>query len=134
MVPARHRWHRLGMLARPLALAAAVAVLAAAPAAASDEVRVSGTCGPGASSSLRLKPRGGSIELRFEARHGRGSPRWRVVVVQERRVVWRARPRAHDGRVRVRRSLIDLAGVDRVVVTASGPRGLRCVASATLPG
>lgn len=124
------------MLARlfALALALALAVLTAAPAAASDEVRAKGSCGGGASSSLRLKPEGGAIELRFEARHGRGSPGWRVVLVQERRIVWRGRPRAHDGRVRVRRTLADLAGVDRVVVTASGPRGLRCVAAATLPG
>ncbi len=122
------------MLARPLATALAAAVLAAAPAAASDEVRVPGSCGGGATSSLRVKARDGELELRFEARRGRGSPRWRVVVVQERRVVWRGRPRAHDGRVRVRRTLPDLSGVDRITVTASGPRGLRCVAEATLPG
>jgi hypothetical protein len=122
------------MLARPFALALAAAALTAAPAVASDDVRTTGSCGGGATASLRLKPDGGEIELRFEARHGRGSPRWRVVVVQERRVVWRGSPRAHDGRVRVRRSLEDLAGVDRITVTASGPRGLRCVAAATLPG
>jgi hypothetical protein len=113
----------------------AVLLLMPATAGASGgEVRVSGTCGSGASSSLRLKPRDGAIELRFEARHGRGSPRWRVVIVQERRVVWRGRPRAHDGRVRVRRDLVDLSGVDGIRVTASGPGGLRCVAAATLHG
>jgi hypothetical protein len=122
------------MLARPLALALAAAALAAPTAAASDEVRETGSCGGGATSSLRLKPDHGGIELRFEARHDRGSPRWRVVVVQERRVVWRGRPRAHDGRVRVRRTLTDLPGVDRVTVTASGPGGLRCTVAATLPG
>jgi hypothetical protein len=118
-------------------LALAVAALVLAPASAhagGDGIRTSGTCGGGASSSLRLEPDDGEIELRFEARYGRGSPRWRVVVVQERRVVWRGRPRAHHGRVRVRRALTDLPGVDDIRVTATGPDGLSCVAAATLAG
>jgi hypothetical protein len=115
-------------------VAAAGCLTAPARALADDGVRVPGSCGAGATASLRLDDKGQQIELRFEARHGRGTARWRVVIVQERRVVWRGSPRAHDGRIRVRRRLTDLAGVDRVRVLASGPRGLRCVADATLAG
>jgi hypothetical protein len=125
-------------MTRPLPLLAAVAaagcLLAPARALASDEVRVSGSCGAGATSSMRLKDEGNRIEARFEARSGRSAARWRVVVVQERRVVWRGSPRARTGRIRVRRELTDLAGVDRVRVIASGPSGLRCVADAVLAG
>lgn len=118
-----------------LAVTAAWSALAPGVAlAGGDEVRAAGSCGAGATSSLRLDPGGGRIELRFEARAGRGAPRWRIVVVQERRVVWRGRVRAHDGRVRVRRSLADLPGVDGIRVTASGPGGIRCVAVGTLRG
>jgi hypothetical protein len=115
-------------------VAAAGCLTAPARALGDDGVRVSGSCSAGATASLRLDDKGRQIELRFEARHGRGGARWRVVIVQERRVVWRGSPRAHDGRIRVRRRLTDLAGVDRVRVLASGPRGLRCVAEATLAG
>jgi hypothetical protein len=118
----------LGLVAAWAALAPGVAL------ASGDDVRAAGSCGAGATSSVRLDPGGGRIDLRFEARMGRGSPRWRVVVVQERRIVWRGRVRAHDGRVRVRRSLADLPGVDGIRVTASGPGGVRCVAAATLRG
>jgi hypothetical protein len=126
-------------MVRPLPLLTAVAavgcLLAPAGALASDDdVRVSGSCGAGATSSMRLKDEGNRIELRFEARSGRSVARWRVAVVQERRVVWRGSPRARNGRIRVRRELIDLSGVDRVRVIASGPRGLRCVAEAALAG
>jgi hypothetical protein len=121
----------------PPALLLTMAALAVAPAtgyASDDEVRTAGTCGAGAASSMRLRADDGEIELRFEARHGRPFARWRIVVVQERRVVWRGRARARSGRVRVRRRLTDLQGVDRITVTASGPGGLRCVASGALPG
>src|SRR3954470_11494069 len=44
------------------------------------EVRVAGSCGRGATSSLKLKARDGGIEAEFEV-HGR-TGLWRVVLVQ----------------------------------------------------
>src|SRR5918911_4393701 len=51
------------------------------------EVRVAGSCGRGATSSLKLKARDGAIEAEFEV-HGRSGSLWRVVFVQEGRVAW----------------------------------------------
>jgi hypothetical protein len=55
------------------------------------------------------------------------------VVVQEGRVAWRGTPRiAASGGLRVRLTLRDLVGADRVEVRASGPRGTSCAVAATL--
>jgi hypothetical protein len=133
---------RLRSLARH---GAVVALLLVAPSAAlakdggsgSDdrrEARVTATCSKGATAELRLRSRDGAIRLEFELRRRRSGELWRVAVVQERRVVWRAslRTRGSSGSLRVRRSLRDLDGPDRVTVRASGPRGLTCEASAML--
>lgn len=117
------------------ATALALAACAPPPAlAGDDDVRVTGTCGAGATSTLRLKPDDGEIELRFEVEHRRVSGTWRIVIVQEGRVVWRGRTRARSGKVRVRRQLSDLSGVDRIRVHGRGPRGIRCAAAGTLAG
>src|SRR4051812_49788157 len=52
------------------------------------EVRVAGSCGRGASSTLKLKARDGGIEAEFEV-HGRAGSSWRVAFVPERRTGWR---------------------------------------------
>jgi len=98
------------------------------------EVRVSGMCGRGASSRLTLKGRDGEIEAEFEI-HQRHSGHWRVVVVQERRIVWRGRERtsSRHGSLSVERRLDDLPGADEVMARAVGPRGLTCQATAVLP-
>jgi hypothetical protein len=98
-------------------------------------VRVQGTCGRGATSELRLRAGDGAIRVEFEVRTHRRGERWRVVLVHERRVVWRGRARASGGRAfRVRRYLRDLEGADRVTARASGPRGNACEAGALLRG
>jgi hypothetical protein len=144
MVPLRHarRLRKLFRVMRyALSLAIGLALLLAvlpAPAIASDggdDVRVTGTCGRGASAKLRLKREDDGIELRFEVDYSRASVAWRVVVVHERRIAWKGsvkttRPR---GSFEVRRMLRDLAGSDTVTVRASGPSGLVCRAEATLP-
>ena len=124
--------------------AAVLAVLCAggaSPALARDgggdddrrEARVAGTCGKGASSKLRLRSRDGEISVEFEVRRNRRGERWRVVLVHERRVAWRgARTTGSSGSFRLRRTLRDLGGSDRVKVRASGPRGVTCEAAATL--
>ena len=121
---------------------AVVALLAAAPAAGAKdggsddrrEARVDATCSRGATAELRLRSRDGAIRVEFDLRRRRSGELWRVAVVQERRVRWRAslRTRGSSGSLRVRRTLRDLDGPDRVTVRASGPRGLTCEANATL--
>lgn len=121
-----------------LAITVALLAAGAAPASARDddrrEARVAGTCGKGASSKLRLRSRDGEIRVEFEVRRNRRGERWRVVLVHERRVVWRGSVRTSRSRgsFRVRRTLRDLRGSDRVKVRASGPRGVTCAAAATL--
>jgi hypothetical protein len=102
---------------------------------ARPEVRVAGACGRGATSKLKLKARDGAIEAEFEV-HGRAHQTWRVVFVQESRIVWRghARTASLSSSFSVERRISDYAGPDQVTARAVGPRGLTCQASATLPG
>jgi hypothetical protein len=117
-----------------------IALLLVAPAVAAarhggdDEVRVRATCGGGARSELRVRARDGGLEVRVEVEHVPRGSSWRVTLVQEGRVVWRGRARASAGRFEVERGLRDLAGADRLRMTASGPGGVTCRAAATLPG
>jgi hypothetical protein len=122
-----------------LALCCVLALLVAAPAGAKhggagDDVRASVTCTAGATAALRLRARDGAIEVELEVKRRRGVPeRWRVVLVHERRVAWRATVRATRSRAfRVRRSIAELDGPDRVTARATGPGGAICEASATL--
>lgn len=100
------------------------------------EVRVTGICGSGASSKLRLKTGDDGIELRFELDYSRAGVVWRVVLVHERRIAWKgaARTTRPYGSFEVRRTLRDLPGADTVTARAWGPRGLVCQATANLPG
>ena len=99
-----------------------------------QEVRVGGTCGKGATSRLRLRSRDGVIRVNFEVEHTRSRVTWRVSIVQERRVAWRGRQRTRAGQFELEYRLRDLPGADRVNVRAVAPRGLTCVAAATLAG
>lgn len=134
MVPAM-----VGRFAPCLACALLVLALPALAARARNddprEARVTSRCGKGTSSELRLRSRDGSIRLEFEVRRRRPRERWRVVIVHERRIAWRGVARTGaSGSFRVRRTLADYAGVDRVTVRASGANGLRCEAYARLRG
>jgi hypothetical protein len=130
------------MRTRLLTLAALCVVLAlAAPAPAlarggDDDVRVTGTCGKGATSKLRLRAKDGAIQVEFEVKANRGGQRWRVVLVHERRVAWRGRARTRSGSrsFRIRRSIPDFGGADQVTARASGPRGNTCEATGLLTG
>jgi len=126
-----------------VAFALAVALLVApAPAQASGggdgdrrEARVSGTCSRGATSALRLRSRDRTISVRFDVERRRARERWVVVLVHERRVASRTTLRTRSsGSFRIERSLDDLDGPDQVTARASGPGGITCEASVTLPG
>jgi len=100
-----------------------------------DEARVEATCGRSAEAELRLKARDGTIEVELRIDGERRGERWRVVLVHERRVAWRGTARTRSsGDLRIRRSLPNYDGADQVGVLASGPRGVRCEASAVLGG
>ncbi len=127
----------------PIALAATLLALCAGPSPAlardggggGGEVRVAGSCDRGATSKLRLRARDGSIRAQLEVDHGRARASWRIVLVQDRRVVWRGRARTGaGGSFEIERRLRDLPGADRVTGRAWGPGGLTCSAAATLPG
>ena len=136
MVIARHR----PSIASLVAAALAACCLSAQPVSArggdgdGGEVRVAGSCGRGASSDLRLRSRDGGIRVRFQVEHARSGAAWRVVFVQDRRVVWRGRARTRGGEFELERTLRDLSGADRVTARAWGPGGVTCAAAATLPG
>lgn len=99
------------------------------------ELRVAGTCGKGASSSLGIRSRDGGLQTEFEV-HGRAAAAWRVTIVHEREVAWRGSRRtvgpSHSFSVGYR--VPDYSGADLVTARAVGPRGVVCSASATLPG
>jgi len=127
---------------RSLAGCGAIVALLLVPAGANAkdgdgdrrEARVKATCSKGATAELRLRSRDGAIRVEFDLRRRASGELWRVVVVQERQVRARAslRTKRSGGALRVRRTLRDLDGPDRVTVRASGPRGLTCEANATL--
>jgi hypothetical protein len=100
-----------------------------------NEVRVTGNCGRGTVSSLRLRARDGGIEIRFRLQQTRGRGAWRITVVHENRVSFRATRRTTrtEDSFELRRTLPDLSGSDAVDVHAWGPSGVGCRASATLP-
>lgn len=149
---ARLRHHRsLAMPAtrprilRTALLAVAILLIAGATVASArggggggggTEVRAQGTCGKGATAKIRLRGRDGGIRVRFEVDHHRSGVWWRVVLIQDRRVVWRGRARTGGASAsfEVERFLRDLPGADQVTARAWGPGGLTCAATATLPG
>ena len=126
----------------PLLAASCVALLGAAPQSQArdgghdDDVRASAACGRGASGALRIRAHDGSIRIEFTVRRRRAGERWRVVLVHERRVAWRGTLRTSrtSGSLRLRRAVPDFDGPDQVTARASGPRGLTCLAAATLAG
>lgn len=120
--------------AAALALAAATSP-AVAKGGDGNRVTKTGTCGSGATSKLKLKADDGAIEAEFEVDRNRNGERWRVRFSRDGRVVARARPttQAPNGSFSVERRLGDPAGADRITARGTGPTGLTCTASATLP-
>ena len=130
---------RTATIAGACALVLAAGAAGAAPPAHADDRgdgRVAGRCSRGAAAELRLQSRDGAIRIELRVRRRPAGEAWRVVLVHERRVVSRKRVRTSgsSGGFRVRRSVRDFDGPDEVTARATGPRGLTCVAAATLSG
>jgi len=100
------------------------------------EVRATGRCDRGVAARLRLRGREGELRANLEIDHARPGSSWRIVLVQDRRVVWRGRARIGAGSdsLEVERRLRDLPGADSVAGRAWGPGGVTCSVTATLPG
>jgi hypothetical protein len=131
-----------GMLrALAVPVACAVALLAAAPGVAAargggddQRVRTAGTCSGTLRAELRLRARDGGIEAELEVEQVPSGSRWRVVVVQERRVAWRGTAVGRSGALRVARRLREHAGADTVSIRVTRAGGVACRATATLAG
>lgn len=123
-----------------LATVAALAVALTLPVAASaggvdedDDVRVRKACSRGSTTTLRVRADDGvlEVELRVEPRRRVGA--WSVVLLHERRIVYRGRlSGTGGGSVRLRRNVPDLYGRDAVTARASGPLRETCRVSATI--
>ncbi len=126
------------MLAPALLAAAALGIACLGPAppahASGEEVRVTGSCGGGASSELRLRAEDGFIRARFRVDSSQSHSRWQVTIVRERRLVWRGRVLSDGGgSLDVERRIRDLRGAEQITARALGPRGITCIATGTLP-
>ena len=97
------------------------------------EVRVVTACGSGTRAELRVRERDGDL-LRIELELStpqRGST-WSVVVLHERRLVFRSRVRANGGSLVVRRTVPNWFGEDHVVARATGADGRTCRLAGTV--
>ena len=121
-----------------LVLTLALAALCGATRAAADggdrEVRVRGTCTGRSVSELRVRVDDGRLRIDLRVQSPQRYPRWTVVVLRERRIVFRGPVRTvHGGReLELRRTIVDWPGTDTVVVRASTRDGQSCRASATV--
>jgi hypothetical protein len=121
-----------------LALAALVVVSVPSVARADDEddVRVERPCTARSTVRLRVRTLDDADRLRvdFSIRTRRRGTTWSVVVVHERRIVWRAPARTGSSSGAFSRRLLrpDWDGRDTVTVRALGPAGEVCRASVTI--
>jgi hypothetical protein len=82
--------------------------------------------------TLRLRARDDVIRVELELDSRPGS-RWTVILLHERRIVFRGVLRTGSGgELRLRRSVPDWFGRDTLVVRATGPRAATCRVSAAL--
>ncbi len=114
-------------------LVALGALAAAAPAVASDDVRVTGRCSGTSKVELRVREDDGRlrVELRVDTRQARAA--WSVILLHDRQTAYRGKLRTSSSRsLRLRRSVPDWFGRDTIVARATGPRGETCRATARI--
>lgn len=127
----------LRLLVLACAVSAATALTLPTPSAADhgrgDEVRVQGSCTGSADSELRVRAEDGRLRIEFRVRSDRPSRAWTVVVLRERRIVFRGPLRAGGGgrELELRRTISDWPGTNTIVVRASSRTGQSCRATAT---
>ena len=131
---------------RAFALVAAVALVALAlPIAARadegdgshSEARVELSCSANSSVRLRVRTRDDEeLRIELDVRTPARGTSWNVVMLHERRLVFRVQRRTGDssGSFSMRRTIPDWPGRDTVTVRATGPRGETCRATTTIGG
>jgi hypothetical protein len=126
------------MWIRPLLTLAVVATaLALTASAAADrgddrtELRIRGACTGQSVWSLRIEAEEGTLRIEFRIDSPRRARRWTLVLLRERRIVFRGVPASAGGSrsVRLRRSLTDWPGEELVAVRAAAADGEACRAS-----
>jgi hypothetical protein len=121
-----------------LLAALAAALMLPAGAAADDggggsEVRRTRRCTGSSEATLRLRAKEGVIRVELELDTEQRGSRWSVILLHERRIVFRGALRAgRSSSLRLRRSVSDWFGKDTVVARATGPRAEVCRVSASL--
>jgi hypothetical protein len=125
---------RRPVLALALALVVALTLPAMARSGDGDDARVTGSCSGRSDATLRLRSDDGAIRVELRIDTGRRGALWRVIVLHERRIAFRAplRTSRSSGSLRLRRNVSDWFGSDTIAVRATGPRGETCRASATI--
>jgi hypothetical protein len=146
---------------RTIALAAALAAAALAPAAAqarhgaddnpaarddrggqrvatglaknATEKRVAGTCSRNSRAKLKVKPDDGRLETEFEVDQNRAGVRWTVTLRRNGRLATstHATTTARSGSFSVERRLLNGSGPDRISARAKSPSGEVCTAALT---
>ena len=115
------------------AAALALPVAAAADDEPHDDVRRVGSCTRSSAIELELRADDGRIRVELGIETRRRGARWGVIVLHERRTVFRGVVRTRsNGSLELRRSVPDWFGTDTFVVRATGPRAETCRVSATL--
>jgi hypothetical protein len=126
------------VLLLPLLVAACLALLLPPGSIADDgdderrEVRREATCTGSSEARLRLRAEDGEIEVRFEIAARGARSTWRIVLLHERRTVFRGVLRKRSGKLELRRVVDDWFGEDEFVVRAAGPRAEACRVSAVV--
>jgi hypothetical protein len=120
-----------------LAAVAACAGLSLPSVASADdggEVRKAGSCTASSKMSVRLRADDGKIRVELEIEGRQRGAAWNVILLRERRIVFRGVVRARNGgrEARLRRTFDDWFGRDSIVIRASGPRAETCRVSAAI--
>jgi hypothetical protein len=120
-----------------LAAVAACAGLSLPSVASADdggEVRKAGSCTASSEMSVRLRADRRKIRVELEIEGRQRGAAWNVILLRERRIVFRGVVRARNGsrEARLRRTFDDWFGRDSIVIRASGPRAETCRVSAAI--
>jgi len=102
-----------------------------------SESRVELSCSANSSVRLRVRSRDDDVlRVEIDVRTPRRGASWNVVMLHERRLVFRLPKRTgrSSGSISLRRTVPDWPGLDTITVRATGPRGEICRASATVHG
>ena len=121
------------LLLAAVAACAALSLPAVATADDDTEVRKTGTCTASSRITIRVRADDDEIRIDLEIRARQRNTAWNVILLRERRTVFRGVIRSRDSRtVKLRRTIDNWYGRDSIVVRASGPRLETCRVSATV--